>query len=225
MSGETESQESGWTTDTLHAHMAKLFEAVWREMNLVRDRMEHDFRLQDERMDRQQGEQERRTRIALNAHETALNVQRETSQREVGVAAQTSEKAVTAALDAQKEAVQVAQVAANQRADSMNEWRRSLDDVLTRSMPRPEAELAISRAGERLQDVITAQQHMITRQELDQVIQRDGERFRELTDRLTRAEAHAAGAKENRTGIYAAIGAVGVLITIVVVVANAFFSS
>jgi hypothetical protein len=220
MSGETEAQQSGWTTDTLHAHITSLFDAVWREMELIRTQMAHDFRLQDERMARQWGEQELRTRTALDAHDTALQIQRETSLREVQVAAETSIKAIDAALTAQKEAVTLQAEALRQYDSKQNEWRGALNDLGARAMPRSEAEAAINRATDRIQELVTAQQHLISRSESDAVHARLSEQISELGTRLTTVEALARGAQGNKTAIIAAIGVLGVLVSIVVVVAN-----
>lgn len=213
MSGETEQNESGWTTDTLHAHISSLFEAVWRELTLLRDRMGHDFRLQDERMARQWSEEERRIRIALDAHETALNVQRETSLRETDVAARTAKEAVDAALTAHQEAIRVQASALQAYEAKQNEWRGSLSDLGNRMMPRTEAEAAIHRSTERIQEIVLAQTSMVTRLEMDTARQADQARLAELTDRVTRAEALAAGGEAKMKNIYAVMGiAVSLLI-------------
>lgn len=188
----------GWTTATLHAHMAEIIQL---------------FRQQ---IDRQWADERRAVDIALRAHDEALRV-----------AALTSEKAITAALAAQKEAVGIAQAFADQRAASMNEWRKSLDDVLTKAMPRQEAEAAIQRATERIQELVLNQQHMVSRQELDMARTRDAERITEqsariteLTTRLTKVESLAAGADKNRAAIFAALGIATSLIVAVIVVLN-----
>jgi hypothetical protein len=213
MSGETEQNVSSWTTDTLHVHMTTLLEAAWREMALIRDRMEHDFRLQDERMARQWGEQDQRTRIALDAHETALNVQRETSLRETAIAAKTAKDAVDAALAAQKESVGVQADTLKQYRETQNEWRGSLGDLSARMMPRSEAEAAVQRATERIQELVLAMASMPTRLELETARQADQARITELTTRVTRAEALAAGSEAKTKSIYAVMGvAVSVLI-------------
>jgi hypothetical protein len=191
MSGETEGDVSGWTVDTLHSHIAAV-------IDLLRQQIE-----------RQWADERRATDIALKAHDEALKV-----------AAVTSEKAITAALNAQKEAVGIAQTFADQRAASMNEWRRSLDDVLTKAMPRQEAEAAIQRATERIQEIVLAQQHTITRAELEAARSRDSERITELATRVTKAEALAQGAQANKAGMFAAIGAAVGLIAIIVFIAN-----
>jgi hypothetical protein len=195
MSGETESNESGWTTDTLHSHINEL------------------FRLLREQMERQWADERRATDIALRAHDEALKV-----------AATTSKEAITAALAAQKEAVGIAQTFSDQRAASMNEWRKSLDDVLTRAMPRPEAESAIQRATERIQELTLAQQHLVTRAEMETARARDAERLSDLMTRVTRAEALAAGGAEKMRGIYAALAGGVAVISILVFLANALFS-
>jgi hypothetical protein len=214
VSGETEKEESGWTTDTLHAHIVALFEAVWRELTLLRDRMAHDFRLQDERMTRQWDEEKRRVEIALTAHETALQVQRETALRETDIAARTAKDAVDAALAAHQEAIRV-QASALQAYDAkQNEWRGSLNDLGTRMMPRSEAEAAIQRATERIQEIVLAQASVVTRLEMDTARQSDQARLTELTDRVTRAEGMAAGGEAKLKGIYATLAAFGSLVVI-----------
>lgn len=45
-------------------------------------------------------------------------------------------------------------------------------------------------------------------------------RLNELATRMDRSEGHGAGAKDNRLGLYAAIGAVGVVLGILVVIMN-----
>jgi len=152
---------------------------------------------------------ERARDLAFAAQKTAMEA-----------ALTSADRAVAAALAAQKEAVTVANVAAEKRADIQNEWRQSLNDVLTRAMPRSEAEAVISRATERIQELLTAQQNMVSRAELEAARTRDAERYNDLATRVTRAEAAAAGATASKVGLYAALGAAVALITVVVLVAN-----
>lgn len=182
---------TAWNVTTLHAHVQELF-------SLLR-----------QQLDRQWQEERRATDIALGAHDEALRV-----------AASVSKEAITSALAAQKEAVGIAQRFADQRADSMNEWRQSLNDVLTRAMPRQEAEAAIQRATERIQELVLAQQHMVTRAELDSTRTRDGERLTEVVNRLTKVESMAAGAEKSRASVFAALGIATSLIVAVIVVLN-----
>jgi hypothetical protein len=202
VSGETESNESGWTVDTLHSHVQEL------------------FKLLREQLDRQWTEERRATDIALRAHDEALKVARETS-----------EKAIDAALSAQKEAVLVQAKALEQYDSKQNEWRGSLNDLGKMAMPRTEGEAAIQRSTERIQeamsriqDVVLAQQHFVTRTEMEIARTRDAERISDLTTRVTRAEALAAGGAEKMRGIYAALAGAVALISILVFLANALFS-
>jgi hypothetical protein len=167
--------------------------------------MEQMFALVREQIERQWSEERRATDIALRAHDEALKV-----------AAATSKEAVNAALDAQKEAVRVEQVSANQRADNMNKWRESLNDILARTMGRTEAEAAISRATERIHELSLGQQNMVTRTEYQAARQHDTERMNEQATRITEAESLARGAKDNRAAIFAYITVIGVVVSIVV---------
>jgi hypothetical protein len=60
------------------------------------------------------------------------------------------DKAVTAALQAAEKAVQKAEVAAEKRFDSVNEFRAQLSDQAATFMPRLEAEQRIAQQSEKL---------------------------------------------------------------------------
>lgn len=198
MSGETEAQVSGWTTDTLHTHLM-------RQLDQLRAQL-----------DRQWEAERRAVDLAFAAQSTAMNA-----------ALSSAKEAVAAALAAQKEAVTVQADTLKQRADVQNEWRASLNDVLARAMPRIEAEAIINRATERIQELITSQQHMVTRTELEASHRRETERISELSDRMTelanritRAEATAQGAAGNKAALYAFLGMATAVIVAVVIVIN-----
>jgi hypothetical protein len=182
MSGETEESVSGWTVDTLHTHLMRQIELLRGEMAA---HVQAEIRAQD---------------LAFQARETATKA-----------ALASAEKAVEAALAAQKEAVAVAQTVAEKRADIQNEWRSSLNDVLMRAMPRQEAESVIARATERIQELVTAQQHMVTRQEADLAT-------KSIDKRIGALEKAAA----NLAGRLAVVGAiVTFVLSLVIVAANA----
>lgn len=191
MSGETEANVSGWTTDTLHTHFI-------RQIDMLRAQL-----------DRQWEGERRATDLAFQAQTTAM-----------GAALASAEKAVQAALASSQKAGDVQAETLKQRADVQNEWRASLNDVLARAMPRIEAEAVINRATERIQELITAQQHMVTRDEMEAIRQRDSERITELTTRVTRAEATAQAAQTSRAGIYTFLGLATAVIVAVVVILN-----
>lgn len=202
MSGETESQQSGWTVDTLHAHFDML------------------FRLLREQLERQWQSERRATDLALGAHDEALRVARETS-----------EKAITAALDAQKEAVSVQAETLRQYDDKQNEWRGSLNDLGRLAMPRSEAEAAIQRAVEAITEIRLGQQQYVTRTELDAALRAadashraDRERVTELTKQITQMSAAAAGAADKVKGIYPLLGA-GISIIIAAIALFNFLAS
>lgn len=192
MSGETGESISGWTVDTLHSHVAV------------------QLRLMQEQMGRQWEQERRATDIALRAHDEALKV-----------AAVTSEKAVNAALAAQKEAVQVAQAAADQRAASMNEWRQSLDDVLTKAMPRKEAEASTGRLVDSVHEVRLELRGVVARAEYDAARAHDAERINDLATRVTQAETAARTAQAGKASIIAFVTIAVAVLGLIIVAANA----
>lgn len=191
MSGETEASVSGWTTDTLHTHFI-------RQLDMLRDEIQ------------KAAEAERRaTDLAFSAQTTAM-----------AAALASADRAVAAALAAQKEAVSVAGVAAEKRADIQNEWRQSLNDVLSRAMPRAEAEAIALRATERIQELAASVALAVPRAEYDSARTRDTERLADLTTRVAAAEQYAKGAAGNTAKVYAALGAATALIVAIVIVLN-----
>ena len=100
---------------------------------------------------------------------------------------------VALALASADKAVLKAETATEKRFEGVNEFRQQLADQARNFMTRVEA-LA--------------------------VLERHSERIQEVTDRLNRAEGQGQGRDKGRAGLYAAIGAVGVLITIFVWLAN-----
>lgn len=104
---------------------------------------------------------------------------------------------VELALTASDKALAKAETATEKRFDAVNEFRSQLADQAATFMPRTEADASTQRLTERIQ---------------------------ELTDRVNTSGGATQGAKENKTGLYAALGAAGLLITIllsaVVIVVN-----
>lgn len=124
MSGETERNVSGWTTDTLHAHV----EAQLRDM---RD-------LMDER---------------LVASQRAIEVAFAAQQAAMSAALTAADKAVQAALLSAKEAVGKAEVATEKRIEGLNELRGIVNDISALQMPRSEAEQRINALDSSLDEM------------------------------------------------------------------------
>lgn len=177
MSGETEREVSGWTTDTLHSHLNAQLAAL---RDHVDDRLAAVQQIADERHAAQ-----------LVAMDKALDAQ----QAAATAARQADERAVSAALAAAKEAVTVANEATEKRFASVNEFRAQLNDVITKMMTRVEAEALLDRIGERVQDLATASTAYITRAETIALAQRNADRISELTSRMDKAEAKVTGGR------------------------------
>ena len=106
---------------------------------------------------------------------------------------QDSDKAVQAALQATKEAVLKAEVATEKRFESVNEFRAQLADQSSNLMPR--SEYTVQHKA--LEDKIS-----------------------ELTDRFNQSEGANKGSQITKGTMFAAIGALGTILGIVVLVAN-----
>jgi len=107
------------------------------------------------------------------------------------------EKAVAAALAASKEAVTKAEVATEKRIEGLNELRQVVADISALQMPRNEAENRIAALAEKVDT---------------------------NADRISRIETLKVGGNDRLTAIYAALGAVVAILTILVMAANGVFS-
>jgi hypothetical protein len=142
---------------------------------------------------------------------------------------------VALALDATKQAIGKAEVATSKAIDkeaganadrfaAVNEFRQQLNDQARTFMPRTEALQLSDQATQRIRELAEMVPQLATRLEVQVMTDRYAERIGELNDRINRSEGHGQGAKDNKAGIYAAIAAVGVIITIIVVVMNTISS-
>lgn len=208
MSGETESNVSGWTTDTLRFHL---------EQEIADLRTHYDQ--------------------VFHMLESAL-LERYVSQT----------TAITSALTSAEKAVTKAETASEKRFDNVNEFRGQLADQARTFMPRTEAISAIERNAERITEVSNLALTHVTRSEIDILTSRTAERISELTDRFNKSEGKDTGAgleeKVNQLSVLVnrqsdaiatgqgrsggfnaawgyAIGAVGVLSTIIVLIFRA----
>ena len=115
MSGETESDESGWTTDTLRYYFQQ-------QLNDLRQTHQERYETQTKAVD-----------AAFLAQQTAMQTALTAAERAVATALLSAEKAVTKA-----------ELAADKRFEAVNEFRQTLSDQTATFMPRTEAETRIA---------------------------------------------------------------------------------
>lgn len=150
MAGETRSDESGWTVDTLFAHLRAVL-------------IERDTRTA-QRFDAQ----EKALFLALKAHDDLLvqnakalhdqivavdarhTQNSEAQEKAVQAALQAAKEAVNAALLAAQSAVTKAEGAAEKRFDAVNEFRGQLTDQAQTFMPRSEADVRLIAMKEQI---------------------------------------------------------------------------
>lgn len=104
-----------------------------------------------------------------------------------------SDKAIQAALLAAKEAVLKAETATEKRFESVNEFRQQLSDQTNTFLSR----LEYNAQHKAIEDRVT-----------------------DLTDRLNRTAGAKEGSEITMSKIYGAIGAVGVVLGIIILIAN-----
>jgi hypothetical protein len=121
VSGETESNISGWTTDTLREHLTR---QITDQRDAFRQQVDDLRRMLDERYATQTK--------ALDKAFTA------------------AEQAVTVALANAEKAADLARVAADKRFDSVNEFRETLSDQTATFLPRGEYDAAYKALADQI---------------------------------------------------------------------------
>lgn len=121
VSGETESEVSGWTTDTLREHTNV-------QINDLRTMLDERYATQTKALD-----------AAFLAQQTAMQT-----------ALTAAEKAVQTALESAEKAVTKAEVAAEKRFEAVNEFRGQLSDQAALFLQRSEADIRFAALDEKV---------------------------------------------------------------------------
>ena len=124
MSGETGDAQSGWTVDTLRAHLEQRIDDL------------------NAKLDERYATQTRAVERALEAQQTAMKT-----------ALTAAETAVSKALESAEKAVSKAESAAERRFELLNEFRGQLADQATGMMPRAESMSRHEAAAEKIADL------------------------------------------------------------------------
>lgn len=132
MTGETEKDVSGWTVDTSRTDLIGQIEA---QAAATRSQFASLITLLDERYQTQT----KAVDAAFIAQQTAMRT-----------ALEAAEKAVQTALLSAKEAVVKAEVAADKRFESTNEFRGQLNDMVATLMNRNEADAKFNALSDRI---------------------------------------------------------------------------
>lgn len=153
----TEKDASGWTIDTMYAHLKALIDARNQQLD---ERYATQTRAIDAAFDTQQTAMQ----TAFAAAEKAVDQRATTLDREFhehleqvrhenALAFLNSDKAVQAALTSQKDAVTKAETATNKRFESVNEFRGQLNDQAALFLPRTEYDARHTNLEDRVTDI------------------------------------------------------------------------
>jgi exonuclease VII large subunit len=138
----------------------------------------------------------------------------------VALALDASERAISKQEDVTQRALNKQETATEKRFEGVNAFRQQLNDQARTFMPRTEVDALGAQWTTRMRELNDLVAGTMTRTEALALAERNAERIQELTDRMNRSEGQHVGAKDNKAGIYAAIGALAVVITVVVLIAN-----
>ena len=168
--GQTQSDPSGWSVDTLHEYMQAQLSDLGK---LVDARLTDLMMLLNERYQTQT----KAVDAAFLAQQTAMQT-----------ALTAAERAVATALLSAEKAVNKAEVAAEKRFEAVNEFRAQLSDQANTFIPRAESEARLGAIVEKQSS---------------------------LEHRVDKAEGLVSGKNATWSMVVAAIGAVGVMVSIV----------
>jgi hypothetical protein len=235
MSGETQEQVSGWTVDTLRAHLlARLDDqrdALRRE---IAD--QHDFtrtQIADLRASSLMTTSDLRLSVRQQADDqkAMLNERYETQTKALDAAFKAAEQAVAVALANAAQATQKAEAAADKRFESVNEFRQSLADQTRLFLTRTEYDSAHTSVLERVNQLSERMAVLPTRPEND--IRLEGlkgtdaqqeERIRDLETRTAGLDAtrenRSAGRQDDQRQSANRLVAIGVTVSVLLLIAN-----
>jgi hypothetical protein len=153
-------------------------------------------------------ESEGRTVALTDAKFVTYRTLIDSQAEKVKLALEATEKAIDKAEIATAKAIDKAEIANDARFAAVNEFRSQQSDLIARFATLERVDLLYSQSRQRMEEINTNIQDRLT----------------ELATRITTVEALARGAAASKTGTYAAIAAVGVLLAIVITVANVLSS-
>jgi len=199
VSGETEASVSGWTVDTLHSHllarMDDMRDALRQEID--REREFAGVRLDDLRA---------ATRSQSDDRIRILDERYATQTKALDAAFKAAEQAVAVALANAEKATAKAELAAERRFESVNEFRKALTDQTATFIPRGEYDAANAAVADR----VNANADRVAALEL------------RLTSRLDRGEGSEAGAAgqrgEQRLNLSQVIAGIATIVAVVTLV-------
>lgn len=143
MSGETETNISGWTVDTLHSEIIRILQE--RDRRYV-DRAQSMEQALGQRISDLKSMLQERYETQTKAVDAAFLAQQTAMQ----TALTTAERAVQTALLAAEKAVGKAELASDKRFESVNEFRAQLADQAATFMPRAENETRFALISEKV---------------------------------------------------------------------------
>jgi len=154
VSGETESNISGWTVDTLRIHAAEKLEDAQRslhqEITNLRDyttQQIKDLRDADRIMTTDLRDS---VRTQAEDHRRMLDERYATQTKALDAAFKAAEQAVAVALANAEKATAKAETAAERRFESVNEFRRTLSDQTSTFIPRAEFDSSVKAILDRV---------------------------------------------------------------------------
>ena len=202
MSGETEASVSGWTVDTLRGHLLSRMDDMRDTLRqqIARERDFASIRLDDLRA---------ATRSQSDDRIRILDERYATQTKALDAAFKAAEQAVAVALSNAEKATAKAELAAERRFESVNEFRKALTDQTATFIPRAEYDAAHVALSDRV---------------VANAIRVDALELR-LTSRLDRGEGSDAGAagqrgeqRLNTSQVIAAIATLAAVISLILYV-------
>jgi uncharacterized tellurite resistance protein B-like protein len=191
LTGEAEAA-SGWTVGTLREHFAMQHEALTRQLAADRDALNGKITDSREYARLQVTDQQAAHRQQIADMRALLDERYATQTKALDAAFKAAEQAVAVALANAEKATAKAELAANARFESVNEFRKALSDQTATFIPRAEYDTAHTALGER----VSSLSDRLVALEL------------RLTSRLDRGEGSEAGASGQRSETRLNVGAV-----------------
>ncbi len=212
MSGETEADISGWTIDTLHAHLMRLLarqdDSIRRELVLMREAdqkaIQVAYTAHQEALNKAFASTDRALTSALESAQRALDQRATTLDKEFHEHLDQVRHETSIAFESSDRAISKAEAANERRFESVNEFRAQLNDQAASFLTRTEYDA----------------QHSALINKVDDEAKRNAERFGEVNRRLDVSAGKSSGIGASWAALLGGMTLIGTVIAIVVFFAN-----
>lgn len=153
MSGETRSEISGWTVDTLHEHVAKEIDLLRRQRIAETDLVKEYFKQEIVSINGRSQEMDKRYEQVFVSAKESMTMRLVNLEQATHASFAALERLMASQLLSSERAILKTELSQEKRFDGVNEFREALSDQQRLLIPRAEAENRLQAMSERIDEL------------------------------------------------------------------------